>query len=50
MSENEGIVGRVAAAPAAEDLDTRRAIAAMAMSSGRHLLDAPFVHLSLMAV
>ena len=51
MSENERMVGRIAAATtSAEDLDTRRAIEAMAMSSGRHLLDAPFVHLSLMAV
>jgi len=51
MNENERMPGRIPAAAApAEDLDTRGAIEAIAMSSGRELLDAPFVHLSLMSV
>jgi formate transporter len=47
MSENERIAS---GAPAPQYLDTTRAIEAIAMSSGRRLLGAPILHLSVMAV
>ena len=51
MSANERLSEGVATpAPSAQYLDAKRTIQEMAMSSGRHLLDAPVMRLCVMAV